>query len=114
MSNKKTFLELFRENSMLPHDWEKVFGMLADAIAIAQPDKSRTDITTLLNATTKLEMLWVDFDLRGIFAILDKAVTEKIESEKVLTGILKDIQNSTERIATSLESGVMPTTKKPE
>lgn len=104
MSEKtEKFLKDFKARGIEAQNWPKLF----DALSKAEKQPFISTHQSLELATVDL-----DIDLRAIFAILDKYFEAHLQSDKVVEGVLKDIQNTTDRIATSLESGVVPTIQK--
>jgi hypothetical protein len=100
MSEKtEKFLREFKKSGIESQDWPGIFRSIAERA----------------HTPNNIDVAFIccEVDLRAIFVILDTYITAKLQSDKVVEGILKDIQNNTDRIATSLESGVVSTIKKP-
>jgi len=95
MSEKtEKFLEDFKAMGIEAQNWPRIFEVLTKA-----------ERNPLISSRQSIEVATVDvdIDLRAIFTILDKYISVRLTSDKVLEGILKDISNNADRIAGALE-----------
>jgi hypothetical protein len=90
----KTLLQAFKEERIDKIPWERFFEILKQANKEAVGNS---------NKIFDIDLITIDIDLRAIFAVLDKYVTARLHSDKVLEGILQDISHNTDRIASAKE-----------
>jgi len=83
--------------------------MSNEQIAINETEQ----IAEALRSVAHKKMLSPEFVVAAAVIKADMALEKLLQSEKVLEGIAKDIQNNTDRIAAALEGGSVQITQKP-
>jgi len=88
------FLHDFKAMGIEAQNWPRIFEVLTT---------SKRNPLVSTRQSIEIVAVGIDIDLRAIFAVLEKYVSARLTSDKVLEGILKDISNNADRIAGALE-----------